>query len=216
MCGRVAFTHECARYASYSTSEIIARATLLYNISNALEHKGDYEAAKIRAQKSLDLRENILGEKHLETVHSLRRLGSVFRRKGKNVKAEKAFWQVPNSFEEMLGNDHSDTLVTVSHLRLVLLHQGKHEEAEILYQQAMSGFEKIVGKEHPDTLPSVSNLAGVLQEQGKYEETEGLHRRVLGAREKILGKEHPYTLMSGQQLGERACKNKENTKTPRN
>lgn len=113
------------------------------------------------------------------------------------MKAEKAFWQVLNSFEEMLGNDHSDTLVTVFHLRLVLRHQGKQEEAEILYQRAMSGFEKIVGKEHPDTLPSVSSLANVLQEQGKYGGAEGLHRRVLGAREKILGKEHPSLMNIG-------------------
>ena len=38
-------------------SENIAQATLLYDVSNALEYKGDYDAAEMMAQKSLDLRE---------------------------------------------------------------------------------------------------------------------------------------------------------------
>lgn len=70
-------------------SEDTAQATLLVNLSRVLRQKGDYNAAETMAQKSLDLREKVLGEKDLETLHSLKNLCLVFWRQGKSEKAEK-------------------------------------------------------------------------------------------------------------------------------
>ena len=177
-------------------SENIAQATLLYNVSKALEEKGDYDVAQMMAQESLNLREKALGEKDLKTLSSLRNLATMFWRQGKNVKAEEIFRQVLDSYEETLGNEHPDTLRIVNDLGLVLDNQGEYEEAEKVYRRALSASEKILGEEHSDTLKSLTNLGVVLDHQGKHEEAEKLHRRALSALEKILGNEHPHTLRS--------------------
>ena len=181
-------------------SENIAQATLLHKVSQAHQGKGDYNSAETMAQKCLDLRKEVLGEKHVDTLYSLRNLGIVFWRQGKNKQAEKITRQALKDFEEILGKEDSSALASINGLANVLYNQGKYEEAKNLHQQALSAREKILGKEHPDTLDSVNNLALALQEQGEYEATENLHRRALSAREKILGKEHPDTLYSVKNL----------------
>ena len=182
-------------------SQKVAQATLLFEVSMALQQKGDYDGAEIMAQKSLDLRERVPGETHIDTLHSLSNLGLIFWRQGKNLEAEKIYRQVLDSSEKMLGNEHSHTLNVVNNLASVLNRQGKFQKAEKLHRRALSGTENTLGKEHPDTLISVSNLASVLSHQGKYEEAEKLYRRALSGNENTLGKEHPVTLMSVDSLG---------------
>ena len=169
-------------------SEDTAQATLLFNVSRALCQKGDYNAAETMAQKSLDLREKVLGEKDLETLYSLKNLGLVVWRQGKSEKAEKIHRQALGGFEEMLGKGHYHTLASVNNLALVLTEQGKYEAAEELHRRALNAREKSLGTDHPDTLKSVNNLGLVLGNQGKYKEAEKLHRRVLSAREKYQEK----------------------------
>ena len=177
-------------------SEDIAQATLLYSVSVAFQQKGDYDPAEVMAQKSFDLRENVLGEKHADTLHSLSNLGTVFWKQSKNEKAEKIHRRALTGFKEMLGKEDLHSLRGLNRLGLVLADQGKYEEAEKLHRQALSAREKILGNEHADTLRSVNNLALVLGKQGKYGEAKNLHGQALSAREETLGKEHPDTLDS--------------------
>ena len=177
-------------------SESIAQATLLFHVSEALENKGDYDQAEMMARKCSELREEVCGEKDLDTLRSLGNLGTMLLRQGKSEEAENIYRQALNGFEELLGKEDYETLLTVSSLGLVLRNRGKYEAAEILHRRALSGFEKILGEEHPSTLTSIENLATVLADQGKYEAAEDLHRKALKAKEKILGIEHPSTLTS--------------------
>lgn len=48
--------HTVLNSRNVSASENIAQATLLFNVSEALLEKGDYDSAEIIARKSLDLR----------------------------------------------------------------------------------------------------------------------------------------------------------------
>ena len=176
-------------------SEEIAQSNLLFRVSQALEQMGDYDPAEMTVRKSLDLREKVLEENDLQTLHALGQLGSVLWRQGRNETAEKIYRQVLDGFGERLGNEDPETLAILNNLGLVPDEQGKYEEAEKLLQQALSACEKILGEEHRVTLASVSNLATMFGDQGKYEAAEKLYRRALSAREKILGEEHPDTLM---------------------
>ena len=183
-------------------SENIAQATLLFNVSRALQLKGDYDGAEIMARRSLGLRKKIQREKDLQTLHSLSNLGSVLWKQGKYEKAEDINQQVLNGFKEILGKHHPYTLKGLDDLGIVLLGLGKYGAAEVVHRRALSTREKILGKYHPDTLMSLSNMGLVLGNQGKYEEAERLHRRVLSAREKTLGYEHPNTLSSINNLAD--------------
>ena len=181
-------------------SENITQATLLFNVSEALRRKGDYDPSEMMAQRSLDLRRKVLGERNFETLCSLRNLGMVLWKKGRHEKAEEISRQALKGFEEMQVKEHTDTIESVDILGIVFREQGKYEAAENLHRQALSVREKVLGKEHPDTLHSLNNLAVVFEEQGKYEAAENLHRQALSVREKVLGEEHPHTLGSVNNL----------------
>ena len=181
--------------------EHIAQATLLFNVSMALQKKGDYNPAEIMAQKCLDLREKVLGAKHPDTLFSLSNLSSVLLRKGKTKEAKETILQALDGFEKMLEKDPSYALQSCVTLGLVLDDQGEYEAAMTTHQRVLSIQEEALGTEDPHTLGSMSNLGLVLSHQGKYEAAEKLYRQVLSSQEKILGKEHPDTVRSVSNLG---------------
>ena len=192
--------HTVLNSSHLPVSKSNTQAILLLHVSEALETKGDYDQAEMMARRCVHLREEVLGEKDLDTLRSLRNLGAILWRQGKNEEAEEITRQALNGFEEFLGKEDYNTLGTLNNLGLVLSDQGKYEAAEDLHRQALSVEERILGKEHPDTLSRVNNLANVLANQGKYEAAGDLHRKALKAKEKILGKEHPDTLLSAKSL----------------
>lgn len=181
-------------------NENTARASLLCNVSEALEQKGEYYSAETMAQKSVDLRKNVLGEKSLETLDSLSRLGTMLWRQGKSEKAEEIVRQVLSDYEKILGSNSSQTMEIRNKLGIVLSGQGQFEEAEKVHRRALSDREKILGQEHLATLASISNYANVLYYQGKYDPAEALNRRALRVTETKLGKEHPDILTSVNNL----------------
>ncbi|MCJ1271298.1 hypothetical protein MMC22_011198 [Lobaria immixta] len=194
-------------------SENIAQAALEFDVSWAFRQKGDYNQAERMAQRSLDLREKVLGKKNLQTLSSLSSLAIMLSYQGKDEEAGKLHRRALSDYEKMLGKKHAETLKSkilgeehpntlgsIDNLALVLGYQGKYEAAERLHGRALGAREKILGEEHPDTLSSVDHLALVLGYQGKCEAAEELHRRALSAKEKILGKEHPDTLGSVNNL----------------
>lgn len=114
-------------------SEDIAQATLLNNVSWALQQKGDHDTAEMVAWKSLDLREKLLSKEDLETLDGLKNLGVMPWNQGRNEKAEEFSRRALNGFEEALGKQHFSTLMLINNLGLVLRDQGKYEEAEKLH-----------------------------------------------------------------------------------
>ncbi|KAI9760617.1 MAG: hypothetical protein M1840_002374 [Geoglossum simile] len=178
-------------------NDLRARATLLLNTSHYyLKSQGRFDVAEGRVGESLQLRQNMLGERHPDTLASANSLALVLTEQGKYEAAEETYRRVLEGRKKVLGEEHPDTLASVNNLALVLSEQGKYEKAEEMNRQALEGKKKVLGEEHPDTLSSVSNLAFVLTKQAKYEAAEEKNKQALEGKKKILGEEHPSTLTS--------------------
>ncbi|KIX06114.1 uncharacterized protein Z518_04088 [Rhinocladiella mackenziei CBS 650.93] len=168
-------------------------ATVLYRGAWYASESGRYRVAERMAQASLEVREEVLGLDHIQTLDSVNNLAVALRDQGKYEEAESMNRRALVGREKVLGVEHPDTLWSVSNLAL-------YEEAESMNRRALVGREKVLGVEHPNTLTSVNNLARVLRGQGKYEEAESMNRRALVGMEKVLGVEHPDTLGSVSNL----------------
>jgi tetratricopeptide (TPR) repeat protein len=187
-------------FQEYSSDFEESQRDLLFNIGECFRIGGKYEEAERMHRQTLELREKVLGEDHLDTLASMNNLASVLNSQGKYKEAEQMHQQTLQLNEKVLGKEHPSTLVSMNNLANVLDNQGKYEEAEQMHRQTLQLRVKVLGKEHPDTLRSMNNLALVLDNQGKYEEAEQMHRQTLELKEKVLGKEHPSTLVSMNNL----------------
>jgi tetratricopeptide (TPR) repeat protein len=161
---------------------------------------GWYEMALKMEEDALNIRLELLGENHRDTLTSMNHLANVLSDQGKFKQAEEMHRQALGLRKVVLGQEHPETLTSMSNLGLVLSRQAKYAEAESVHRQLLRLRERVLGKEDPSTLTSMNNLAAVLSDQGQNEEAEEIHRRVLWLMERALSKEHPPTERSKNNL----------------
>ncbi|KAF1941164.1 TPR-like protein [Clathrospora elynae] len=169
-------------------------ALLLYKAAWYALERGRADEAEQMSVVSMEVRRELFGQEHAQTLSSVDIVGLARTIGGKYEEAESITRQTLARSEKVLGPEHPSTLTSMSNLAGVLARQGKYEEAKSMNRQTLARSEKVLGPEHPSTLTSMSNLAGVLDSQGKYEEAESMNRQTLARSEKVHGFEHPSTL----------------------
>ncbi|KAH8714901.1 Nephrocystin-3 [Beauveria bassiana] len=169
---------------------------LLTNVSQYMIEKGDYNTALDLARQSAEIREELLGPNHYNTLNSLDRLAFTYGCQGRWVEEEKLQVRVMETSKTKLGVDHLDTLSSMRNLASTYLFQGRWVKAEKLQVRLMETSKTKLGADHLDTLSSMINLAVTYGEQGRWEEAERLEVQVTEARTAKLGADHPETLSS--------------------
>ena len=181
---------------SRSKDEKTAKASLLHNTAWFFLLQGQWEDAERLQTQAMDLRRNLLGVDHPDTLTSTANLASTYRSQGRWEEAEKLQVQVMETSKTKLGADHPYTLAIMANLASTFWSQGRWEEAEKLQVQVMETSKTKLGADHPDTLASMGNLASTFWNQGRWGEAEKLEVHVIETLKTKLGPDHPDTLTS--------------------
>lgn len=176
-------------------------ADLLFWMAQGHEKDGNYRDAEQLHRHALEQREQLLGNKHFDTLSSMNSLGMLFNECGRYQEAEKIHRQTLELCKGVLGEAHPATYDSMNNLAVCLQKQAKFEESLQLHREVLRATERVYGKGHLFTSRAIANIAQLLQEQGKYQESEEMNRQALEIREKHLGKEHLDTLSSMNNLG---------------
>lgn len=179
---------------------IRATDVFLYKIAETYTITANYRKAEQIHGMVLDLRQQMLGRKHLRTISSINGLARALENQGRFEKAVQLHRQALDLYIDSVGAEHPETLLHMNNLAIVLDKQGQHDEAEKMFRQALKLYMKVLGPEHPDTQRSELNFASTLANQEKYKEAEQLFWQTLESRERILGPDHPMTLNSVHNL----------------
>jgi CHAT domain-containing protein/tetratricopeptide (TPR) repeat protein len=155
-----------------------------------------YEQGKAReaiplAQKALDTRQQLLGERHPDCASSLNNLAVFYKAQGEYAKAEPLLRRASTIDKEVLGERHPTYATALNNLAELYRDQGAYAQAEPVYRQALELRKEVLGERHPDYAQSLSNLAGLYHLQGKYAQAEPLFRQALDLRKELLGERHP-------------------------
>jgi tetratricopeptide (TPR) repeat protein len=193
----ITIAHLQAAMAQFARPEqALDLATCLHWIADLYYLQGRYGEAEAPYLRSLQIRQQQLGEDHPDTATSLNNLAELYRAMGRYGEAEPLYERTLAIFEQQLGKDHPDTASSLNNLALLYDSMGRYVEAEPLYERALAIFEQQLGKDHPDTASSLNNLALLYQAMGCYVEAEPLYERALAIFEQQLGKDHPDTASS--------------------
>jgi tetratricopeptide (TPR) repeat protein len=179
-----------------SRDEKAGKATLLHSVAGFFNYRGQWKDAERFQLEAVELREEIFGSEHRDTLTSKASLASTYWNQGRWEEAEKLEGQVMETFKTKLGADHPDTLTSMGNLASTYRNQGQWVEAEKLEVQVMETRKTKLGADHPDTLISMANLASTYWNQGRWEEAEKLEGQVMETRKTKLGADHPSTLTS--------------------
>ncbi len=137
---------------------------------NLLERMGVYyleqgrlDEAEQLVSQVLELRKNVLGEKHPDTIIAIANLASTWHQQGRLDEAEQLKSQVLELQKNVLGEKHPDTIRAMANLAITWWRQGRFEQAVPLLGQAVELQQSVLGNMHPDTVKSIESLAYIRQ-----------------------------------------------------
>ena len=169
-------------------------AHLLHSAGRYLNDRGHYAQAEPLYQRTLDMRQQLVGLEHADTASMLNDLAKLYVLEGKYEQAEPLLQQTLAIRERVLGPEHREIAMTLKDLGWLYSSQGKYQQAEPLLQSALTIGERALGPVHPDLAEILNDLAALYYYQGKYEQAKQLFQRGISIYENALGPEHPDTL----------------------
>uniref|UniRef100_A0A0D2YIK3 DUF7779 domain-containing protein n=1 Tax=Fusarium oxysporum (strain Fo5176) TaxID=660025 RepID=A0A0D2YIK3_FUSOF len=121
--------------------------------------EGRYDEAQSICREVLEMRREVLGEKHPNTIRSMADLATTYHQQGRYAEAENICQEVLEMRRGVLRGKHPDTISSMADLAATYHQQGRYDEAFQLHQTAFHLRCLVLGENHPDTMQSVAYLA---------------------------------------------------------
>jgi len=186
---------------SYLTNQPEIQANMLEVLGRILTQLGEFTEAEELLTQAIDIRTELFGESHIQTLSSFEHLGSLLSSRGDLFEAEAILEKALSQRVEMYGLEQAALSEANTELAYVYRRLGKLDEAEQLYQSLIAIYEQNLGPDDPLKLRSISSLGVTLHVQGKLDEAELRYRDVLEKRERLYDTVHPDVAMSMNNLG---------------
>jgi tetratricopeptide (TPR) repeat protein len=167
--------------------QALEAATCLFWLASLYHDQGRYVEAEPLYLRSLSIREQQLGQDHLDVVLNLGTLAKLLRVQGRYPEAEPLCLRALAIRERKLGADAPDVAASLNDLAGLRSSQKRYPEAETLYLQALAISEQQLEADDPFVATSLNNLAGLYQLQGRSDEAESLYNRALNISERLYG-----------------------------
>ncbi len=173
----------------------LQEATDLADEVQKLTRAGQYPKALERAQRAVDIRREILGDRHHFYADSLSWLGLIYQQLGSYAKAEAIFKQNISIYKETLGEKHPDYGNALNNLAGLYHDTGANAKAEPLYKESLEIEKETSGEGSKGYAISLSNLATNYRELGNYAQAEPLYLQSLAIKKRVLGERNPSYLL---------------------
>ncbi|KAM7196692.1 hypothetical protein V8F33_006032 [Rhypophila sp. PSN 637] len=158
---------ECEKYIAHAVqvgewAEVCNRkaevSDLLTRVSHYLYGRGRWRENERVDQRAYDLRREVLGEKHPDTIRSIVNLAVTYHQQGRYAEAESMKINVLELQREVLGEKHSDTIESMADLAITWNSQGRQDNAIGLMNKCLRLRQTVLGPDHPFTKQSAQTL----------------------------------------------------------
>jgi CHAT domain-containing protein len=167
----------------------------------ALYQKGQTAEALALARQVLQVRKELLGEKHPAYAASLNGLALMYKARGDYRAALPLYQQALRIRKAALGEQHPAYATTLNNLALLCKTMGDYRAALPLYQQALRIRKAALGEQHLDCAISLNNLAALCKDMGEYKEALPLYRQAMHIYKAARWEKHPLYANSLSGLG---------------
>ena len=163
-------------------------------LSDIYLDSGRFTQAEELVKQCRDLRLQLLGAEHPETLAFTARLLDAYIGQGQFKEAEELGLKLQEAQNRVLGAEHVEALITAHDIARIYYSQGRLKAAEELALPLIDTRKRVFGVDHPRTL-SVMHLLGLIHlDQGRLKEAEELQSQLLDIQKRVLGMHHPDTL----------------------
>lgn len=178
-------------------NEVLEKAS--YVIAS-MHTRGECEEELQWQERTLQLREVMLGREHQDTLRNRVDIGITQYDLKWRDKAERTISLAVEDLTAMLGLTHSETLRAMVNHAVMLGEMGRHTEAQNLHIKTLELRKTSLPPDDPEILSSMNGLALVLMDQRQYNEAETIYRQTLPLRIARYGDDYPDTLNNMENL----------------
>ena len=146
--------------------------------------------ARAAFERSLGIREAVLGSEHLDVATSLEYVGASCWLLGEIATARTWLERRLEIHEAVFGPDHLEVASSLSEVAAMCEDLGETDAAIPLHARALAIRESALGPEHPKTTQNLLVLAKLHFELEDFEAARPLYERCLAIREATLDPEH--------------------------
>mgnify|MGYP002401330396 CR=1 FL=1 len=173
---------------------------VMANHASALMSSGDLEAAASLQERSLAIREELLGPDHPKIGMALLNLANTRTQQGRMAEAEKLYHRTIAIFEAAGDRGERRLAYPLIGLGLAYKKQGRFDEALVYYERAAQAAEKAYGPDHEIVGTSLRNRAIVEKRRGNLDRARELSAQAVRHLEARVGEDHPElaTLLTGR------------------
>lgn len=183
------------------SSQPLLRAPLLQVTATTMRELGMSDQAYPPQVEALEIRRELLGNEHLDTLQSVGEMGALHGQRGEYDKQHDLYLEAMHGLRELLGEHHLKTLMAIGSMGTHYINTGDIEQAEKHFTTALEKSRENLGPDHPQTVASMNNMGALLGEQERFEQAMPYYSEVLEIRRQTLGDLHPDTLRSVSNLG---------------
>jgi CHAT domain-containing protein/tetratricopeptide (TPR) repeat protein len=183
--------------------ESLQAARVIDALVEALWRGGKVRAPETRtlAERSVAVKEKLLGPDHSDVAYSLTSLGIVVRLRGDYPLAKTLFERALAIQEKALGPRHAEVARTLTASAGLAADAGDLRGAQAAYERALSIREEALGPNDPTVADNLNGLGVIRERMGDAGGALQYHQRALEIREKALGAAHPDVAASLNNLG---------------
>lgn len=163
------------------------------NIGLVYRNLGEYNKALDYYFKALEIRKDVLGEKHPNTAGSYGNIGVVYHNLEDYDKALEFYNKALEIDKDVLGENHHDTAISYNNIGVVYDELGDYDKALEYHNKALEIKKEVLGEKHASTAMSYNNIGNVYDDLGDYDKALEYHNKALEIFEEVLGESHPYT-----------------------
>jgi type 1 glutamine amidotransferase/tetratricopeptide (TPR) repeat protein len=178
----------------------LTEAAVRESVGMAYLHLGHPELGQPHGLRMLELRRQVLGDSHPDTLAAVIYYANMLRALGRYAEVEALCGPALNAARRALGEEHGTTLWLHDAHADSLTNLGRYAEAEPLAKGAWDRSLRTLGADSPRTLVAMSNYGRVLQLQGRFAEVEPIFREVLAGGLRIDSPDAPQNLTAMNNL----------------
>ena len=184
-----AFVEDRLARAQKETGQVSARTSWWLNeLGLVFQAQNRPQAAKRQFQRSLTIREALLGLHHPETISVVSKLGLLNIDVGNYAAAEPLLKRVLTASQNTAS---AHTATALANLASLYVTQQRFREAEPLLLRTLAIDEKLQGPRHPLTAITLNNLGELFRLQGRFQEAEQAYQRAITIDERASGPDSP-------------------------
>ncbi|MEE8077871.1 MAG: toll/interleukin-1 receptor domain-containing protein, partial [Pseudomonadales bacterium] len=173
----------------------LTRATLMETMSQVYENLGIYPEALVLSERSLLIREEILGAEDLDSARALFRAAAITSRLGRYDEAAEKHREVLDARRASLEPDDSQIAESLNAIGESMYFLGRTAEAHEHFQSAHEIWSNAHGESHIDVATVLNNLAATAERLGDWEQGLIYQKQALDSFEHLAGDHDPRYLI---------------------